>query len=340
MRKKIMAALLAGVMVLAVGCGGKEKSGNVTLGEYKGLTLTSVSQATIDTELNSMLASYTEYVEVDREAKEGDTVNINFVGTIDGVEFEGGTDDSEEGTNLALGSNMFIDGFEEGLIGAVAGEERVLDLTFPEDYYEDMAGKDVVFTVTVNNVQEKRVPELTDEFVATLGDYATADEFLTEFRETLNNSSYYTQITELLLSSSEVAEYPEDVVKTEKETMMAYYLSYAEYYASMTGMDTDTALYYVSGLASTEELETAAEEYAYQAVKNTMIMEKIAEIEGITVSEEEYNTRALEYALSYGYKDLATFEAEYTSKEELETIILSDVVMDFLIEESVIIEAE
>lgn len=339
MRKKIMAALLAGVMVLAVGCGGKGGNGNLTLGEYKGLTLTSVSQATVDAELNSMLASYTEYTTVDRAAKEGDTVNINFVGTLDGVAFEGGTDDSEEGTDLELGSNMFIDGFEEGLIGSVAGEERVLNLTFPEDYYEDMAGKEVVFTVTVNSVLEKKVPELTDEFVATVGDYETADEFLTELRENLNKNSYYTQMTQLLLGSSEVAEYPEDKVAAEKETMMAYYLSYAEYYASMTGLDTNTALYYVSGISSTEELEKAAEEYAYQMVKNMMIIEEIASIEGIAVTEEEYNTRALEYAANYGYEDIASLETDF-GKEELERTILTDLVMEYVLEQAVIVDAE
>ena len=338
MKKKIMAGLLAGVMVLAMGCGNKE-SGNVTLGEYKGLTITSISQETLDTEIDSILESYTELVEVDRKAVEGDTVNINFVGTMDGVAFEGGTDDSEEGTDLELGSNMFIDGFEEGLIGVVAGEERVLNLTFPEDYYEDKAGKDVVFTVTVNKVQESVTPELTDEFVATFGDYETVDEFVDELRENLNNNSYYTQITQLLLGSSEVTEYPEDEVTTEKETMMAYYLSYAEYYASMTGLDTDTALYYVSGLQSTEELETAAEEYAYQMVKNRMIMDEIARIEGIELTEEEYNTRTLEYAIMYGYEDIATFETDY-GKEEMEQVILSDIVMDFLVEEAVIVDAE
>lgn len=339
MKKKIMAALLAGVMVLAVGCGGKGESENLTLGEYKGLTLTSVSQATVDTEVNAMLESYTEFVEVDRAAKEGDIVNINFVGTLDGVAFEGGTDDSEEGTDLELGSNMFIDGFEEGLVGSVAGEERVLNLTFPEDYDEDMAGKEVVFTVTVNSVLEKKVPELTDEFVATVGDYETADEFLTELRENLNKNGYYTQITQLLLGSSEVAEYPEDKVTAEKETMMAYYLSYAEYYASMTGLDTNTALYYVSGISSTEELETAAEEYAYQMVKNTMIIEEIASIEGIEVTEEEYNTRALGYAATYGYEDIASLETDF-GKEELERTILTDLVMEYVLEQAVIVDAE
>ena len=338
MKKKIMAALLTGAMVLAVGCG--SKAGKVTLGEYKGLTVTSISQETLDAEINAVLESYTELVEVDRPAQDGDTVNINFVGTLDGVEFEGGTDSSEAGTDLELGSNMFIDGFEEGLIGAKAGEEKVLNLTFPEDYYEEMAGKEVVFTVTVNAVLEEVVPELTDEFVAeTIGTYTTVDEFVNVYRENLNKNSYYTQITQLLLASCEVIEYPEDEVTSQKETMMAYYLSYAEYYASLTGLDTDTALYYVSGLTSTEELEAAAEEYAYQMVKNTMIMEEIASIEGIKVSEEEYTTRALEYALSYGYEDIAGLETDY-GKEEMERIILLDLVMDFLVEEAVIVDAE
>lgn len=341
MKKKIMAALLAGVMVLAVGCGGsKTESENITLGQYKGLTLTSVSQATVDAEISSILEGYTEFVTVDREAKEGDTVNINFVGTMNGEVFEGGTDDSEAGTNLELGSNMFIDGFEEGLIGCVTGEERVLELTFPEDYYEDMAGKEVVFTVTVNKVQEKVVPELTDEFVASnLGEYNTVDEFVNGLRENLNNTSYYEQVMELVVGSSEITEYPEDLVKEETDRMVEYYLSYAEYYASMTGLDTVTALYYVSGLTSEEELRKSAEEYAYHMVKNTMVLEEIASVEDIKVSEEEYNKRVLEYAASYGYDDVAAFETDY-GKEEIEGIILLDVVMEFLVDEAIIVDAE
>ena len=274
MKKKIMAGLLAGMMVLAVGCSSKTKSDNIILGEYKGLTLTSVSQATVDAEINSILESYTEFVTVNRAAQEGDTVNINFVGTMDGEAFEGGSDNSEEGTNLELGSNMFIDGFEEGLIGSVAGEERVLELTFPADYYEELAGKEVTFAVTVNAVQEKVIPELTDEFVSSnLGDYATADEFVSKLRENLNNTSYYEQVMELVIDSTEIVEYPEDLVEEETNRMVEYYLSYADYYASMTGLDSVTALYYVSGLASEEALKEAAKEYAYQMVKNTMIME-------------------------------------------------------------------
>ena len=124
MKKKLMAVLLVAMMVLA-GCATK---GKVTIGEYKGLALTSVSQEEVDAELDAMLQSYAELVEVDRAAKEGDTVNINFVGLLNGEPFEGGTDESEAGYDLVLGSNSFIDGFEDGLIGAVKGEKRDLNL--------------------------------------------------------------------------------------------------------------------------------------------------------------------------------------------------------------------
>ena len=342
MRKKIMAALLAGVMILAVGCGSKAEDDNVTLGEYKGLTLTSVSQATVDEELEAILANYAELTEVDRAAVEGDTVNINFVGTLDGVAFEGGTNDSEEGTNLELGSGSFINGFEDGLIGAVAGEERVLNLTFPDPYElnAELAGKDVVFTVTVNSVQELVIPELTDEFIAENAEgYANVEEYVEDLRDALNESSYFEQITELVMASCEVAEYPEDEVEAEKQGMIDYYTSYAEYYASYFGFDTETALAYFFGMESTEALEAYAEEYAYQITKNKMILQKIASIEGIEVTEEDYNTQGLEYAISYGYEDLATFETDY-GKEEIERVILLDMVMDYLLAQSVIIDAE
>lgn len=342
MKKKIMATLLAGVMVLAVGCSSKSGSGNVTLGEYKGLTLTSVSQATVDEEINTILKSYAELVTVDRAAVEGDTVNINFVGTLDGVAFEGGTNDSEEGANLELGSNSFIDGFEDGLIGAVAGEERVLNLTFPDPYElnKEMSGKDVVFTVTVNSVQELVVPELTDEFIAENAEgYANVEEYVEGLRDALNESSYFEQITELIMASSEVTEYPEDEVAAEKQAMIDYYNSYAEYYASYFGFDTETALAYFFNIESTEALETYAEEYAYQITKNKMILQEIAAIEEIQVTEADYNTQGLEYAISYGYEDLATFETDY-GKEEIESVILLDMVMDFILEQAVIVDAE
>ena len=148
----------------------------VTLGQYKGITVEKTIQAVTDedveNEIQSALASYPVEQE-GREAQEGDTVNIDYVGRIDGEEFEGGSD---TGADLLLGSGQFIEGFEDGLIGATAGETRVLDLTFPSDYTEELSGKDVEFTVTVNAV---KVPleEPTDERVAAnIEGYSTVED--------------------------------------------------------------------------------------------------------------------------------------------------------------------
>ena len=222
-----MAVLLAGMMVLAAGCG---KEGNVVVGQYKGLALTSVSEATVEAEIATMLEeTFAELQTADCAAEEGDTVNINYVGMKDGVAFEGGTDDSEEGHNLVLGSGSFIDGFEDGLIGAVAGEERDLNLTFPENYGNtDLAGQAVVFHVTVNEVKEEVVPELTDAFVAeNFPKYTTVAEYKAAYQEGLNYESYYSQITEQLMASSEVKEYNEAEVQEEKQALIEQYSSIA-----------------------------------------------------------------------------------------------------------------
>ena len=120
----------------------------------------------VEARISAELQNRTTTEEVDRRVKEGDTVNIDIVGKIDGKEFEGGS-----GTyDLVIGSGSFIEGFEEGLIGAEKGETRELNLTFPEDYHpeEGLNGKDVVFTVTVNKVSESITPELSDDFVKSL----------------------------------------------------------------------------------------------------------------------------------------------------------------------------
>ena len=124
----------------------------VTLGEYKGITVEKtiepVTDEDVEQEIQSALESYPVEV-TNRSVQEGDTVNIDYVGRIDGEEFEGGSD---EGALLKIGSGQFIEGFEDGLIGASKGETRVLDLTFPQNYTEDLAGKAVEFTVTVNTI--------------------------------------------------------------------------------------------------------------------------------------------------------------------------------------------
>lgn len=342
MKKKMMAVLLAGAMVLAAGCGSKE--GKITVGTYKGLELTSVTQEAVEEEIQTMLEYYAELVVVDRAAEEGDTVNINYTGLLDGEAFEGGTDDSESGTDLELGSDSFIDGFEDGLIGAVAGESRSLNLTFPETYTNnpDMAGKAVVFEVTVNAVKEEQVPELTDAFIAdkfTDAGYTTVEDYKEAVRKSLNDETYYEQVTEQLMASSEVEKYNESEVTERKEMLVSQYKNYAEYYGSFYGLDTETAIQYILGFESMDAFETAMEEYAYDIIKNAMIIEEIAKAESIEVTDEYYNTEVTELAEYYGYEDVASFE-EDNGKDLIKDAMLSTLVMEFVIDNAVITEFE
>jgi len=334
MKKKMMTVLLAGMMVLAAGCGSK---GKVTVGEYKGLVLTSVTQEEVDTEINSMLEYYTELVEVERAAAEGDTVNIDYVGTKDGVAFEGGT---AEGYDLELGSGRFIDGFEDGLIGATAGEVRDLNLTFPENYTnEELKGQAVVFNVTVNSVKEKQVPELTDEFIAGIfgEEYPTVDAYMAALRENLNYSTYYDQITELLMASSEVEKYNEAAVLARKEVLIAEYSAYAEEYANYYGIDKETAIMYFLGFESVEAFEEEMGAYAYDVEKNAMIIDEIAKLENIELTDAYYDEKSKEYAEAYGYEDVTEFVKEY-GEETVRDALMAELVMDFLIENAVIAE--
>ena len=339
MKKKMFAAALAGLMVIsmAAGCGKKPV---VTLGEYKGIELTDVTEAAVEEKIQELVESKAELVEVDRVAKNGDTVNINYVGKLNGEAFEGGTNDSEEGTDLELGSGSFIDGFEDGLIGTTAGQTLDLNLTFPSEYKNnpDLAGKEVVFTVTVNAVKETKIPELTDGFVVkNYPDYgSTVEEFREYVRSEMSYATLFDQATILLMENCTVENAPEDEIATVAANMVAYYTSYCEYMASIYGMDTETVLYYFMGFASTADLEAYALESAEYAIKNRLVLLEIASLEGITVTDEIYAEMAEEIALNNGYEDIASMEAE-NEREDIEDAMICDLVMEFIIEQATIV---
>ena len=156
---------------------------NIIVGQYKGVEIEkveveAVTDEDIEDALNELVDEYTTTEDVtDRtDVQDGDIANIDYVGKIDGVEFEGGAD---EGFDLEIGSGTFIDGFEEGLIGAKVGDTVDVKVTFPDPYENntDLSGKEAVFTVTVNSIQAEVVPELTDAFVAENTDYTTIEEY-------------------------------------------------------------------------------------------------------------------------------------------------------------------
>ncbi len=158
----------------------------VTLGQYKGLSApkmeVNITEENVDAEIKRMSDRNTRLVSVDREAKEGDTVVIDFEGFLDGKAFEGG---KGENYNLELGSGNFIPGFEEQLIGAKAEEERELNVKFPENYAKDLSGKDAVFKVKVHEVKEKDAPEIDDEFAKDVSEFDTLEELRADLRKKL-----------------------------------------------------------------------------------------------------------------------------------------------------------
>lgn len=204
---KICVCGIAAAFVLASGCGQNQEeettavqeetsgeegfSGQVELGQYKGVEIEQADRTVTDEEVQTAVQSRLEVnpdlVEVDRPAENGDTVNIDFVGIHDGEAFDGGT---AEDYDLVLGSGSFIDGFEDGLVGATKGQELSLELTFPDPYVNnpDLAGEDVVFDVTVNRVEESHTPELNDAFVQRISDFDTVDAWEADLRSQLEET--------------------------------------------------------------------------------------------------------------------------------------------------------
>lgn len=338
MKKRILAAVIAGLMVVSMAAGCAKPK--VTLGQYKGLEVTDVSQAELEAEMKGILESHAELVAVDRPAAEGDTVNIDYVGKLDGVAFEGGT---AEDADLELGSNSFIDGFEDGLIGATKGQTLDLNLTFPDPYTNnpDLAGKAVVFTVTVNEVKETQIPEWTDEFAKENYEElaSTAEELKQVLLEEMQMDAFYTQLTEKIMANCTVENVPADDVADRALAFVNRYTTYAQTYASMYGVDAQTILYYMYGFESTEALQKYAQEYAAELVKNELVLKEIANVENITVSDELYKQEVAEYAEYYGYDSVEEFEKD-NKKADIEFSILAELVMEFLVDEAVIVPAK
>ncbi|MDK2808712.1 MAG: trigger factor [Clostridiales bacterium] len=345
MKKQIIAAtLIIGMAVSLIGCGkstggttdsassntsGKDKIASaakvVTLGDYKGLSMEipEVTEEDIQEYINTnLLSPKATYEQIkDGKVKDGDLVNINYTGKIDGVAFDGGTDDSEAGTNLSIGSGQFIEGFESGLVGVAVGDTVDLNLKFPEDYGKDeLNGKDVVFTVTVNYICGDQItPELTDAFVTDNTDYKTVDDYKAYVKETLETSNK-TQAENTIWSeavkNATISEYPQEDIDAALSSMLNYYTSMASYY----GTDLDTLLSYYGTSQDTfndDNLETA----------KTMVAEKLVALaiddaEKIDVTDDVYQNKVAEYATTYGYADADALKAAVSEDDIYQQIYM------------------
>ncbi len=356
MKKKVLAILLGTCMVLSlVACtetaSDSESTGDVAVDEdepiiipeYLNIEVTDpglyeVTDDDVDYEISYVLDAYAEYVEItDRAVEDGDVVNLDYTGYVDGEAFDNGAD---TGYDLTIGSGTFIDGFEDGLIGAEVGETLDVEVTFPEDYYEDLAGKDAVFVCTINSISANVSPELTDEFVQSISDTCTTVE---EYRADIwaQLEEYYageyeynlqSAVWEAVYESVEVTTYPTSIVDALVAQLNESYTSQAEYYG-MTLEDLITAY----GM-TTDEFDAYIYEVACQIYVSNRIVEYIAAEQDLDLTDEEYAEEIAEIAEYYGYEsseDLLT----YADEDDVKMDILTDVVVEWLVENVTWVEA-
>lgn len=312
----------------------------VTLGEYKGLKVADQPVEVTDDQIDEVVRQNIQFADAlekvtEGTVEDGDTANIDYEGKLDGEAFDGGT---AKGYDLVIGSHSFIDGFEDGLIGVTVGETVDLPLTFPENYGNaDLAGKEVVFTVTVNEI--KRMPELTDELASTIsdGEYTDAAGYRDSIRADLEEqaqaqrdmmlkSDLLTQVA----SGSEVKEYPQEMVDYGVANMDTYYRGMAEQYA----MEFEEFLSSFLGMTE-EDFSEQVVLATQQNLQQEMYLKAIAETEGIEVTDEDL----AEAAKEFGFETTEEFIAAY-GEDVVRISVLQDKTLDFLLENAVITEAE
>ena len=341
--KKTLALALALIMVVATFASCSSSSyvplpdnldKYITLGQYKEIE---VSQEEMDSDyeekVQALIDDATEQVDIDRAIIAGDSVTATLTCQItnDDGEYEDYT-----GTELKKGDITFdagdeeyfgVDGMDEIFIGKEVSEDAFdFNYTFGDDASDALAGRTAKWTITITAAQEDVVPEWTDEFVAENTDYETIEEYKTETYESLKESAVWDAIVE----GATVLEYPEKNVKSYYDSSVSYYESYASY----LGVTLDYFCTYYYG-TTTETLLASIISSAKSQVKQQLVYAAIAEAEGITVTDEEYENRIDELVESYGSDDRETFEKNY-DKEAINFAILSDIVIDFVVDSAIV----
>lgn len=351
MKKRMGAFLLAGVMLLSMtGCGNskaRDYSKYVELGEYKGIEYTQpeveVTDDDVQAEIDTFLANLATEEEVtDRAVEDGDIVNIDFVGSMDGEEFEGGY---AEDHDLTIGSNSFIDGFESGLIGHEIDEKVSLDLVFPDPYDNnpDYAGKDVTFDVTINAIKVKKTPELTDALVKENTEYDTVDAYEKSIKERLQaekeanaEAQIQSTIFNQVVQNSKVSGFDEEEVKRLVDEEFKGFKETASSYESY-GYGYEDVLA-ANGYESEEQLKEGITEYVENYLTQKMILYMIADKEGITVSSEDVDKLVQEYMTTYGVETEEEVY-DYFGDDYFELSLMSEKVMEFLKENAVLVDS-
>lgn len=350
--KRIISALIVVLLLVTMVTGCKKESNRpfdydltkyITLGDFMGIEYTyevaEVTDEAVTQYVNSALSEkgYGEEVEItDRAVIVGDTANIDYEGKLDGVAFEGG---SAQGHDLVIGSNSFIEGFEEGIVGMTVGETKDLKLTFPENYHsEDLKGKSVVFTVKVNAIKNKAYPELTDSIanelssdcktVAEYMDYARAQVLAANETNAVNEKE--NEIWGKIIEGVTVKSFPKDEVENYKKVIIENYDSSLQSQYGITYEEYIKEVYN----KTLEDVDADLTAQAEGMLKEYMTIVAIARDQDLELSEEEYKAQADKYAAANGYATTEEFlEAVDESKFQLQLLI--DIVMDYVVENAV-----
>ena len=309
----------------------------VTLGQYKGLEAEresdKVSAADVNAEIESVRKRNARIVTVDRKAKMGDTVNLDYDGYKDGVRFDGG---KAEGHDLVLGSHSFVPGFEEQIVGMAAGEEKDIDITFPENYHEGLAGAAVVFKIKVNEVKEEQLPALDDEFAKDVSEFDTLKDYkasikkdLTAQKKAAADNSFRNAILTKAVENMTV-EIPAAMIDERVNSVIQDYarncamqgLTLQQYF-SMMGADEATFRGYIRPNAETQ-------------VRGDLLLEKVAEVENIQVTPEEIEEEYAQAAAAYNMEidrikasvDAELIERDLKMKKAADLIAASGVAVE------------
>ena len=260
----------------------------------------------VQSEIDSLLSDHaTEKQVTDRAAADGDTVNIDYAGSVDGVAFSGGT---YSGYSLTLGSGTFVDGFEDQIIGHNVGDTFDVTVTFPDGYGDStdaegntitLSGKEAVFSVTLNSISESVTPELTDEWVdsnfGTSDDLHTADQLRSYLNDALYATNYENAIVDYLMSNSTFKELPSEITSYYIRMFLNYYNQYATAY----GMDLN-AFAQTQGYTDADAMLAASDAYFEHLAKQDLILQAVAETKSLAPTQEELDDANSTYADTYG----------------------------------------
>lgn len=314
-----------------------EASDYVEMVEYKNISIPSdvhtITEEIVQLNIDSILANFATTTQImDRAVVDGDTVNIDYVGSVDGVEFENGSTGGN-GTEVTIGVTSYIDDFLAQLIGHTPGESFDIEVTFPENYgAEELSGKDAVFAITLNSISETVTPELTDAFVlenlAEDFNSNTVEEFRTFVADELKANAIEVYIQNYLSAEFVVTSVPEDVLKYQQTILQNYYKMSAVQY----NMTLEEYLINYVGYETIEALTEASQEEIAQISQFALIIQGVAKDANLSVSDENLKAYFEKFT---GDEDYSRFEDLY-GMSYLRKSVLQEIVIEFIVTNAIL----